>query len=77
MHPLFYNALPRLSSGAAKGGANSFDDLVRTAQKEFPKKAGKIEQHHIKPKNVGGDPKGQTVPLDAAYHQKITSEFRR
>lgn len=66
----------RQSSLAAKTGANSFDDLLRAAQKEFPNKAGRIEQHHITPKYLGGDPKGPRAPLDAAYHQKITTEFR-
>jgi hypothetical protein len=53
------------------------DDLLKAAQKEFPNKAGKIELHHIEPKYLGGDPKGALAPLDAAYHQQITNEFRR
>jgi hypothetical protein len=53
------------------------DDLLRTAQQQFPNKAGKIELHHIEPKYLGGDPKGALAPLDAAYHQQITNEFRR
>jgi len=62
---------------ATKRASNSVDELVRAAQKEFPSKAGKIEQHHITPKYLGGDPKGPLAPFDAAYHQKITTEFRR
>jgi RHS repeat-associated protein len=61
---------------AAKGGARSVDDLVKAAQSKFPGKAGKIEQHHVTPKYLGGDPKGPTVPIDAAYHQEITNAFR-
>jgi hypothetical protein len=65
------------SSNAAKTGGGYSDDLLRAAQKEFRGKAGKIELHHIEPKYLGGDPKGPLVPLDAAYHQQITNEFRR
>ena len=66
----------RLLSPAAKTAGYS-DDLLRAAQKEFPGKAGKIEMHHIEPKYLGGDPNGPLAPLDAAYHQQITNEFRR
>jgi RHS repeat-associated protein len=59
-----------------KTKAKALDDLIKAAQKEFPGKAGKIEQHHVTPKYLGGDPRGPTIPLDAAYHQKITTEFR-
>jgi len=62
---------------AAKTAGGYSDDLLRAAQKEFPGKAGKIELHHIEPKYLGGDPKGALAPLDAAYHQQITNEFRR
>lgn len=61
----------------AARGANLFDDLVRAAQRQYPKKAGKIEEHHIDPLYLGGAKNGPTVPLDAAYHQLITNEFRR
>ena len=46
-------------------------------QKKYPNKAGKIEQHHIDPKYMGSDPKGPKIPLDGAYHQEITNEFRK
>jgi RHS repeat-associated protein len=62
---------------AARAAARNIDDLVRAAQKQFPAKAGKIEHHHITPKYLGGSPKGPTVPIDGAYHQQITNEFRR
>ena len=38
---------------------------------------GKIEKHHIDPKYMGGDSRGELIELDAAYHQMITNEFRR
>lgn len=64
------------ATDAARGGARSVDDLVKAAQSKFPGKAGKVEQHHVTPKYLGGDPKGPTVPIDAAYHQEITNAFR-
>jgi RHS repeat-associated protein len=65
-----------IAGSVARGGARSVDDLVKAAQSKFPGKAGKIEQHHVTPKYLGGDPKGPTVPIDAAYHQEITNAFR-
>jgi len=56
--------------------APAFDDLVKEAQDAYPAKAGDIELHHITPKYLGGPADGPTVPLDAAYHQLITNEFR-
>jgi RHS repeat-associated protein len=53
-----------------------YADLVKSAQEQYPNKAGKIEYHHIDPKYMGGDINGPTVPLDASYHQVITNEFR-
>jgi hypothetical protein len=50
---------------------------VKAAQKEFPGKAGKIELHHPEPKYLGGAKNQKLVPLDAAYHQKITNAFRK
>jgi len=42
----------------------------------YPKKAGLTELHHIAPKYLGGAKNGALVPLDGAYHQVITNEFR-
>ena len=56
--------------------SNSIEKLVLDAQRLYPKKAGKIEMHHIVPKYLGGDPKGPMVAIDAAYHQVITNAFR-
>jgi RHS repeat-associated protein len=61
---------------SAKNAGKSFDDLEKEAQRKYPDKAGRTEYHHITPKYLGGDPNGPTVPLDAAYHQEITNEFR-
>jgi RHS repeat-associated protein len=54
----------------------TYEEGVAAAQARYPAKAGKIEMHHIAPKYLGGDPFGPTVPLDGAYHQMITNEFR-
>ncbi|MFV0507236.1 MAG: hypothetical protein ACK5L5_11150 [Bacteroidales bacterium] len=59
-----------------RGGVKYSDDLVKAAQKLYPKKAGKIELHHPAPQYLGGAKKQTLVPLDAAYHQVITNEFR-
>ncbi|WP_052188211.1 FG-GAP-like repeat-containing protein [Cellulophaga sp. Hel_I_12] len=65
-----------LVTNAAKSAVNYSDDLVKAAQKIYPKKAGKTELHHITPKYLGGAKNGALVPLDGAYHQVITNEFR-
>ncbi len=64
------------SSSAAKGVTQYSDDLVKAAQKIYPKKAGTTQLHHITPKYLGGAKNGSLVPLDGAYHQMITNEFR-
>ncbi|MGH8019441.1 MAG: hypothetical protein ACREIA_14365, partial [Opitutaceae bacterium] len=61
--------------GVARAGS-SVDDLVAAAQKAYPGKAGATELHHVTPKYLGGSPSGPLAPLDAAYHQQITNEFR-
>lgn len=53
-----------------------YSNLVKAAQKLYPKKAGKIQFHHIEPQYLGGPVDGPLAPLDAAYHQVITNEFR-
>jgi len=58
------------------GNSVSYSNLVKAAQNLYPGKAGKIELHHITPKYLGGPSNGPLVPLDAAYHQVITNEFR-
>jgi hypothetical protein len=54
----------------------TYNDRLPDAQRDFPNKVGKIEVHHIWPKCIGGDPDGETVAIDAAYHQEITNAFR-
>jgi RHS repeat-associated protein len=56
--------------------ASKFDNLLKQAAQAYPNKAGKIELHHIDPKYLGGNPLGPLAPLDGAYHQLITNEFR-
>lgn len=61
----------------ATGTTINVEQSIIKAQQLYPSKAGKTELHHIVPKYFGGDSKGLVVPLDAAYHQVITNEFRR
>ena len=62
----------------AFSGSHSQDkvsNLVQEAQELYPNKVG-TELHHITPQYLGGPASGETVELDAAYHQVITNEFR-
>ena len=52
------------------------DKLIKQAQELYPNKAGKIQMHHVEPKYLGGPKNGTLAPIDAAYHQVITNEFR-
>ncbi len=61
---------------SSETGIKYSDELVESAQELYPNKAGNIELHHITPKYLGGPVDGPLVPLDAAYHQVITNEFR-
>ncbi len=61
---------------AAEEGSAAVEDLISNAQELYPKKAGTTELHHIFPKYLGGEADGALVPLDGAYHQVITNEFR-
>ncbi len=63
-----------LSEGVGKGVTYS-DDLVKAAEKLYPKKVGKFELHHPFPKYMGGPEKQNLVKLPASYHQQITNEF--
>jgi RHS repeat-associated protein len=78
-----WGALALGAGGAAKygwklfrKGTSPYDDLLRMAQEQYPKKAWRIENHHVEPIYLGGAKDGQLVPLDAAYHQLITNAFR-
>ena len=70
-------AASNLVDDAANVGVQYSDDLLKSAQKLYPNKAGKIELHHPEPKYLGGAKNQALVPLDGAYHQQITNEFRR
>ena len=54
----------------------NFKKLFKEAEKEYPKKAGKLEDHHVDPKYMGGPKNGITSKIPAPYHQKITNAFR-
>ena len=53
-----------------------YEELVDGARQLYPKKAFRIERHHITPKYMGGASDGPLSSIDAAYHQLITNEFR-
>jgi RHS repeat-associated protein len=57
--------------------SSKFDNLNKAAGLLYPKKAGKVELHHITPQYLGGPKNGVLMPLDGAYHQQITNEFRK
>jgi RHS repeat-associated protein len=78
-----WGAFGGIFAGVVPGGkglikaSTKADDLLALAQKLYAKKAGKIELHHVHPLYLGGGKNQRLVPLDAAYHQLITNEFRR
>jgi len=67
-------------AGALEGGAiragSAIDQLLVEARAAYPTKAGVTELHHVTPMYLGGARNGARVPLDGAYHQFITNEFR-
>jgi hypothetical protein len=69
--------LPGAGYNKVDDAARGIDDLVDAARRQYPRKAGRVENHHVEPLYLGGAREGQTVALDAAYHQLITNEFRR
>ena len=50
---------------------------MKDSRQRYPEKTGYYEDHHIDPQYMGGDPKGNLIELDGAYHQMITNEFRK
>ena len=69
------SAPPPLDPKAARA---LYDKGMQEARKAFPHLAGgPLQQHHIHPRYLGGPNNGPTVPLDPAYHQLITNEFRK
>jgi hypothetical protein len=80
-----HNAATDCANAAAKaanrfadtaGGRKAYSRAVAQAEKQYPKLAGKIQQHHIEPKYMGGAANGATTPVNAAYHQQITNAIR-
>jgi hypothetical protein len=66
-----YNHFP-----STNAGKKAYAKAVSKAEQTYPKLAGKTHNHHIEPKYMGGSAKGETVPINAAYHQQITNETR-
>jgi hypothetical protein len=55
---------------------SKYEGLVQKAKELYPNKAHLEELHHIAPKYLGGAADGALAPLNGAYHQVITNEFR-
>jgi hypothetical protein len=60
-----------------ESAAAKVERLTEEAEELYPKLAGKLQDHHIIPKYLGGAKDGATARISAAYHQLITNEFRR
>jgi RHS repeat-associated protein len=60
-----------------KVNAQKYSGLVISAQLKYPKLAGRLHDHHVDPKFLGGAINGQTSRIDAAYHQLITNAIRK
>ncbi|HYO57452.1 hypothetical protein [Archangium sp.] len=55
-----------------------YEKGMQEAQRAFPQLfGGPPHAHHIHPRYLLGPANGPTVPIDPAYHQLITNEFRR
>jgi hypothetical protein len=52
------------------------DAQTRIADKAYPSKAGRTEDHHTAPQFLGGPKNGLTSDIPASYHQLITNQFR-
>jgi hypothetical protein len=66
-----YNKFPNNARGRA-----AYAKAVAKAEQRYPKLAGKVHQHHIEPKYMGGAANGPTKEVNAAYHQQITNSIR-
>lgn len=51
--------------------------LKAEAERLYPDKVGRFEEHHFWPRYLGGPANGRTFKVSAPYHQLITNEFRR
>ncbi|WNG52085.1 hypothetical protein F0U60_54250 [Archangium minus] len=50
--------------------------LKAEAERLYPDKVGRYEEHHFWPRYLGGRKNGPTYKLPAPYHQLITNAFR-
>jgi hypothetical protein len=50
---------------------------VEEANRLYPDKVGRYEEHHFVPQYLGGRRDGKTYKVPAPYHQLLTKEFRR
>lgn len=50
--------------------------LLSEAQKLYPEKASRYEEHHFWPLYLGGPTNGTTYRIPASYHQLLTNAFR-
>jgi hypothetical protein len=64
------------SEQAAQEGSQIDKQALQEAEEKYPNKVGKVEDHHITPKYLGGAADGPTSQIPAAYHQAITNAFR-
>jgi hypothetical protein len=55
---------------------NRYWRLKAEAERLYPDKVGRFEEHHFWPRYLGGPAKGRTFKLPAPYHQLITNAFR-
>jgi len=51
--------------------------LKAEAERLYPEKVGRFEEHHFWPRYLGGPANGRTFKLPAPYHQLITNAFRQ
>jgi hypothetical protein len=51
--------------------------LKAEAERLYPDKVGRFEEHHFWPRYLGGPKNGRTFKLPAPYHQLITNAFRQ
>ncbi len=50
--------------------------LLREAERLYPEKVGRHEEHHFWPLYLGGPKNGTTFRIPATYHQLLTNAFR-
>ena len=64
-------------SAPGGGGGDCYDQNdIDNANKQYPKKAGKFEDHHRIPQFLRGTDADGLYNLPAAYHQLITNAWR-